>query len=80
MRVELVCQTQRRGIPLRQSYRSASKRALFKQGRYAHAQQMKQAARMPGRLKTYLGRVTRDIERKAGEYGDPLSQQFLNQQ
>lgn len=80
MRVALVRQAQRMGIPLRQSYRFVSKRALFKQGRYAHAQQMKRAARMTRRLKTYLGRVVRDIERKAGKYGDPLGQQFLEQQ
>ena len=80
MRVALVRQAQRMGIPLRQSYRFVGKRALFKQGRYAHARQMKRAARMTRKLKTYLGRVTRDIERKAAKYGDPLSQQFLNQQ
>ena len=67
-------------MPLRQSYRFVGKRALFKQGRYAHVRQMKRAARMTRKLKTYLGRVMRDIERKAGKYGDPLSQQFLNQQ
>lgn len=32
--------------------------------RYAKARQMKRKARMTKRLKTYLGRVTRDIERK----------------
>ena len=80
MRVALVRQAQRMGIPLRQSYRFVGKRALFKQGRYAHVQQMKRAARMTRKLKTYLGRVVRDIERKAEKYGDRLSQQFLDQQ
>ncbi len=80
MRVALVRRAQRMGIPLRQSYRFVGKRALFKQGRYAHVQQMKRAARMTRKLKTYLGRIVRDIERKAGKYGDPLSQQILNQQ
>lgn len=80
MRVTLVRQAQRMGIPLRQSYRFVGKRALFKQARYAHARQMKRAARMTRKLKTYLGRVVRDIERKAGRYGDPLSQQLLHQQ
>ena len=76
MCVVLVRQAQRRVIPLRQSYRFVGKRALFKQGRYTHVQQMKQAARMTGKLKTYLGRAMRDIERKTGKYGDPLNQQL----
>ena len=38
---------------------------------------MKRAVR---KRKTYLGRVVRDIERKAAKYGDPLSQQVLHQQ
>ncbi len=80
MRVTLVRQAQRMGIPLRQSYRFVGKRALFKQGRYAHARQMKRAARMTRKLKTYLGRIVRDIERKAEKYGDPLSQPILHQQ
>ena len=80
MRVALVRQAQRMGIPLRQSYRFVGKRALFRQGRYAHARQMKRAARMTRRLKTYLGRVARDIQRKMADYGDPLSQQALQQQ
>ncbi len=79
MRVTLVRQAQRMGIPLRQSYRFVGKRALFKQARYAHARQMKRAARMTRKLKTYLGRVVRDIERKAGQHGDPLQQQYLQQ-
>lgn len=80
MRVTLVRQAQRKGIPLRQSYRFVGKRALFKQARYAHARPLKRAARMTRKLKTYLGRVVRDIERKADQYGDPLSQHLLHQQ
>ena len=52
------------GIELRQSYRRLSKAALAKHGRYAHARQMQRAKREQKRLKTYLGRVIRDIERK----------------
>ncbi len=80
MRVTLVRQAQRKGIPLRQSYRFVGKRALFKQARYAHARPLKRAARMTRKLKTYLGRVVRDIERKADQYGDPVSQHLLHQQ
>jgi len=52
------------GIELRQSYRRVSKKALAKQGRYAHARQQKRAQKETKTLKTYLGRVIRDIERK----------------
>jgi IS5 family transposase len=60
----LVRAAQRIGIPLRQSYTRVSKLALAKSGRYAHARQMKRAKREQRRLRTYLGRVIRDIERK----------------
>lgn len=67
MRLVLVREAERRGILLRQSYARVGKRALTMQGRYAHAQQFKRAAKQTRKLKTYLGRVQRDIERKAGE-------------
>lgn len=38
--------------------------ALIQQQRYAHAKQFKRAKRMLKRLRTYLGRVIRDIGRK----------------
>ena len=62
------------GIELRQSYRRLSKVALAKHGRYAHARQMQRARREQKRLKTYLGRVIRDIERKAGVGQEELKQ------
>jgi len=51
------------GIKLRQKYTRVSKHALLKQSRYAHARQTKRANRETRRLKTFLGRVIRDIER-----------------
>ncbi len=60
----LVRQAKRLGIELRQSFERVSKLALAKSGRYAHARQMNRAKREQKRLKTYLGRVIRDIERK----------------
>ena len=51
-----------------------SKRALAKQARYAHARQMKRARRMTRQLKTYLGRVYRDISRKAFNMDDELKE------
>jgi IS5 family transposase len=65
MRVALIRHAKQLKLPLRQSYRFVGKRLLFKQGRYAHARQMKRAAKMTRKLKTILGRVVRDIERKA---------------
>ncbi len=52
------------GIRLRQSYRRVGKFALIKHQRYAHAKQFKRANRALRTLRTYLGRVIRDITRK----------------
>jgi transposase, IS5 family len=65
MRVALVRRATSLGIRLRQNYRFKGKKLLAKQGRYAHARQMKRAAKMTRQLKTILGRVLRDIQRKA---------------
>ena len=67
MRQALVRAAEARDIQLRQSYRRLSKQALAKQGRYSHARQMKRSKKMTRKLKTYLGRVARDIERKLPE-------------
>jgi IS5 family transposase len=67
MRAALVRRARSLGIPLRQNYRFTGKRLLAKQGRYAHARQMKRAAKMTRQLKTILGRVVRDIRRKAAK-------------
>jgi len=53
------------GIELRQSYKRVGKHALIKHQRYAHAKQFKRAGKALRTLKTYLGRVIRDIVRKA---------------
>ncbi len=67
MRLRLVREADKRGIKLRQSYPRLGKKALARQGRYSHARQGKRAARETRRLKTYLGRVMRDLKRKAPE-------------
>ena len=51
-------------VGLRQSYARVGKLALIKHQRYAHAKQFKRANRALKKLKTYLGRVIRDIARK----------------
>jgi IS5 family transposase len=53
-----------RGIDLRQNYNRKAKKLLLQQSRYAHAKQMKRARKCTKSLKTILGRVLRDIERK----------------
>ena len=52
------------GVTLRQSYARVGKFALIQHQRYAHAKQFKRANRMLKKLRTYLGRVIRDIDRK----------------
>src|SRR5262245_35319558 len=52
------------GIKLRQSYGRVGKFALIKHQRYAHAKQFKRANRALRTLRTYLGRVIRDVTRK----------------
>ena len=61
-----------RGISLRQNYNRKSKHALYMQSRYAHAQQMQRARQCTRKLKTYLGRVIRDIERNYQKPDEPL--------
>ena len=63
-RERLVRLTKKLGVSLRQSYRRVGKLALIKHQRYAHAHQFKRANRSLRKLKTYLGRVIRDIERR----------------
>jgi IS5 family transposase len=60
------------GINLRQSYARLSKQALARQGRYAQAKQLKRARRETKRLRLYLGRVIRDIQRKCPKPGAQL--------
>jgi transposase, IS5 family len=63
-RQRLVAAAKEREIKLRQNYNRNAKKLLLKQSRYAHARQMKRAGKCTSKLKTYLGRVIRDIERK----------------
>jgi transposase, IS5 family len=63
-REKLVTLAKRLGVELRQSYRRVGKFALIQHQRYAHAKQFKRANRALRTLKTYLGRVIRDIARK----------------
>lgn len=63
-REKLVKQAKAEGVQLRQSYVRVGKQALLMQSRYAHAKQFKRARRETRRLRTILGRVIRDVQRK----------------
>ena len=63
-RENLVKLAKKTGVRLRQSYERVGKRALIAHQRYAHAKQFKRAHRALKTIRTYLGRVTRDIVRK----------------
>jgi IS5 family transposase len=66
-RERLVRLAEKHGVQLRQSYKRVGKFALIKHQRYAHAKQFKRANRALRTLKTYLGRVCRDIARKTND-------------
>lgn len=60
----LVRQAKHHGILLRRSHTRVAKRAALMAGRYAHAKQFRRMRREIKKLKTFLGRVYRDICRK----------------
>jgi len=87
MKVNLVKAAQKHGIGLRQSYHRLGRKALVMQGRYSHARQMRRAWKETKKLKTYLGRITRELRRKVGDnaHGEleellQLSERLLHQQ
>lgn len=75
MREKLARLAHENGVELRQSYTRLAKKALFNAGRYAHARQMKRARKNIRKLKTHLGCVARDIQRKI-EGRDDLQKVF----
>jgi IS5 family transposase len=68
-RERLVRLAKKTGVSLRQSYERVGKFALIAHQRYAHAKQFKRAGRALRTIRTYLGRVCRDVARKVR--GDP---------
>lgn len=52
------------GLKLRQSYARVGKFSALNAGRYAHAKQFKRMRKEVKKLKNYLGRTVRDIERQ----------------
>lgn len=53
------------GVELRQSFSRLAKNASIKIGRYAHAKQFKRMKKLLKKMRTWLGRLIRDIRRKA---------------
>jgi IS5 family transposase len=87
LRIKLVVAAKKRELMLRQTYVRIGKRASIKQARYVHAGQMKRARKEFKKVKSYLGRVTRDILRQVDVSQDSelafliaQSQQLLSQE
>ncbi len=64
---QLVDAAQDAGITLCQSYARVGKAAEHQAGRYAHPRQYQRMQREIRRLRTWLGRVIRDVQRRGGE-------------
>ena len=82
-RERLVRLAKKTGVSLRQSYERVGKHALIAHQRYAHAKQFKRANRALRTIRTYLGRVCRDLVRKTSDdaplsaiFAQPLSLAF----
>ena len=73
MRRHLVDIAHRHGITLRQTYGKASRALLPKIGRYGHARQYKRMRKAIKKIKGYLGRVLRDLQRQIRARGITLN-------
>jgi len=70
---KLVIAAQSRSIALRQSYLRVGKIAAVKASRYAHARQYQRMRRCLRKLRTYVGRLVRDIRRKTSHPDEALA-------
>lgn len=87
-REKLVSLALTQGVVLRQTYSRVGKIAVVKAARHAHAKQFKKMQKQVKKLRVYLGRVMRDIERRIEGSSDlkaifnhylTLSERLLNQ-
>jgi len=69
----LVRIAEKEGIPLKQPYRHVGRRALIGHIKAKHRKDFKQARKRLRKLRTYLGRVIRDIERKVKAMSEQLA-------
>ena len=72
-RQRLVKIARQQGLVIKQSYEHVGRRLLMQSSRYAHARQMKRARACTRKLRTQLGRVTREIERQVTEPTEKLA-------
>ncbi len=66
-REELIKTAKKLGVKLRQSYVRKSKQAVFLANKYLAARQMNRGRKQINKVRNYLGRVIRDIERAIGK-------------
>lgn len=71
---KLIKLAKKNGIELRQSYKRKSKISFVAQSRYARAGHFKKANREAKRLRIYMGRIKRDIERKMGNPNEEVKE------
>ncbi|MDR0648466.1 MAG: IS5 family transposase [Synergistaceae bacterium] len=77
--IELLARHSRRnGIKLRQSFARLSRRQLRDSSRYAHSRKFKLAQKCVRTLRTYLGRILRDVERKASDISEEFRDVIKN--
>ncbi len=75
--VKLAQAAKNRGVRLRQNYLRVSKQAAIMVSRYAHAKQFQRMRRKLKKLKTWLGRVLRDLRRQIPQPDESLSQLLM---
>lgn len=63
-RIRIIKLCQKHNVPLRQNYNQVCKKINRRLGGYLHAKQMKRARKEIKSLKTILGRIIRDVQRK----------------
>lgn len=73
-RTKLVEAAKHAGIDLKQTFAKEGKALNRKAGRYAHARQFKRMRRAIGRQRTIVGRLQREIDRKASAIGAAVRQ------
>lgn len=79
-REQLVQAAQECGIELRQSYARVGPVAEFQAGRYAHAKQYRRMHGQIRKLRTWLGRVIRDVQRKGSDMSAQLQTKLATAQ
>lgn len=75
-RKRLVKLAQKQGIKLRQNYNRLAPRQAIQTGRYAHAKQYNRMRNSLKKQRTWLGRVVRDIARKATQLSEDLAHEL----